>query len=115
MISSSSSQTQSGAGDVRSTPSISSDSVFVSSEQLSLSPDPEIEGECILEFTIRIPAYGVYERVEVEVAKNLMDTLRLKFGEDTCEVKDEAGRKVVYKKKATGMNPKEIIIVREGF
>lgn len=113
-ISSSSSMMPRVAEGRLSTPSISSDSVFVSSGPSSLFPDPEIEGECDVEFTVKIHGYGVYEKVEIEIAKTLKDLLRLNFGEHEFILKDEAGRYVVYADQAKELPTNNIIVVRKG-
>lgn len=117
--SSSSWLTPNGGAGGRSTPSISPSSVFVSSGPSSRFPDPVIEGECVVEFTIAVRAYGVYEKIELVIAKNIMDAARLRFGREAFTLKDEAGRLVLYSKEAieyteAGMPANNLILVKEG-
>lgn len=64
-------------------------------------PNPEIEGELEVEFTIKIRSFGIYRKVEHSVAHNLAIALYRTFGNDSWELRDELGRIVLFDVKAS--------------
>ena len=63
--------------------------------------NPEVEGECEVEYTIRVKGYGVFERVEQDIARTLAIACYRSFFEGSWALIDEAGRYVEFDSKAS--------------
>lgn len=94
------------------------ESLSISNGTGSDSPDTssesriETEDECEVHFTIIIRSFGVYERVEHNIARTVSHALYRNYF-DRYEMYDEIGRKVVFNDKAPHGSDEQIFVVEK--
>ena len=93
-------QTRTAQDASRSTQSTSNLSESGSSEGSNGFVNPEYEGDCVVEYTIKVKGFGRYEKVEQSIAHTLAVACYRSFDEDAWELTDEIGRRIVFDSKA---------------
>lgn len=105
-----SSLTQNERVEERSTQSTSRS--MASASSVPSSPNPEVEGDCELTFTLKIRTYGRYSKVEHTTAHHLAIALYRTFN-DGWELRDELGRIVLFDAKAAFGSDEQIHYVEK--